>query len=164
MTASYLVIFSLLELDTHAKIKRVLLIGGKIAALLALLYLFICSLSFLTSAFRLLSGVKTGENLPYIQYSMSICKTKLTASQIRRHWLPDKHIGNTLATEFKIKIWNEGNTVIAAKTFPSWTQKRLAKIDIMTISSRLQVFYRRPALKTLALLTHKPSLIESFFP
>lgn len=40
MTASYLVIFSLLELDTHAKIKRVLLIGGKIAALLALL---ICS-------------------------------------------------------------------------------------------------------------------------
>ena len=85
MTASYPVIFSLLELDTHGKIKRVLLIGGKIVALLALLYLFICSLSFLTSAFRLLSGVKTGENLPYIQYSISICKMKLTASQICRH-------------------------------------------------------------------------------
>ena len=40
--------------------KRVCIVTFKIALLLALLYLFICSLSFLSSAFRLLGGKAAG--------------------------------------------------------------------------------------------------------
>ena len=49
------------ELDGIGKVKRVALAVGKVILLLALLYLFICSLDFLSSAFRLLGGKAAGE-------------------------------------------------------------------------------------------------------
>lgn len=49
------------ELDGRGKVKRVALSVGKVLLLLALLYLFICSLDFLSSAFRLLGGKAAGE-------------------------------------------------------------------------------------------------------
>ncbi|CAB4014614.1 sodium-dependent phosphate transport 2B-like [Paramuricea clavata] len=49
------------ELTSRGKALRVLGAFIKIALLLGLLYLFICSLSFLSSAFRLLGGKKAGE-------------------------------------------------------------------------------------------------------
>ena len=55
----------LTELDTTGKVKRVSLVLAKLILLLGLLYLFICSLSFLTSAFRLLGGKKAGKNLSF---------------------------------------------------------------------------------------------------
>lgn len=49
------------ELDGFGKVQRVALGFAKIALLLGLLYLFICSLDFLSSAFRLLGGKAAGE-------------------------------------------------------------------------------------------------------
>lgn len=49
------------ELDGFGKVKRVAWSFGKVILLLALLYLFICSLDFLSSAFRLLGGKAAGE-------------------------------------------------------------------------------------------------------
>ncbi|XP_057297475.1 sodium-dependent phosphate transport protein 2B-like isoform X2 [Hydractinia symbiolongicarpus] len=49
------------ELNTGQKCKRVLVTTAKIIVLLGLLYLFICSLSFLGSAFQLLGGKTAGE-------------------------------------------------------------------------------------------------------
>ena len=49
------------ELDGIGKVNRVALAVGKVILLLALLYLFICSLDFLSSAFRLLGGKAAGE-------------------------------------------------------------------------------------------------------
>ena len=46
------------ELDTAGRVKRALWTSVKIILLIGMLYLFICSLSFLTSAFRLLGGKK----------------------------------------------------------------------------------------------------------
>ena len=50
-----------IELTAKGKVLRVLGAFMKIALLLGLLYLFICSLSFLSSAFRLLGGKRAGE-------------------------------------------------------------------------------------------------------
>ncbi|XP_068670838.1 sodium-dependent phosphate transport protein 2B-like [Montipora foliosa] len=49
------------ELDGCGRVKRVFLVTLKIILLLGLLYLFICSLDFLSSAFRLLGGKTAGE-------------------------------------------------------------------------------------------------------
>lgn len=49
------------ELDGCGKVKRVALAVFKVSLLLGLLYLFICSLDFLSSAFRLLGGKAAGE-------------------------------------------------------------------------------------------------------
>ena len=49
------------ELDGTGKFLRVALAFTKIVLLLGLLYLFICSLDFLSSAFRLLGGKAAGE-------------------------------------------------------------------------------------------------------
>lgn len=49
------------ELDGCGKVKRVALAVGKVILLLCLLYVFICSLDFLSSAFRLLGGKAAGE-------------------------------------------------------------------------------------------------------
>lgn len=49
------------ELDGFGKFKRASWILIRIVLLLALLYMFICSLSFLSSAFRLLGGKAAGE-------------------------------------------------------------------------------------------------------
>ena len=49
------------ELDGCGKVQRVALAFGKIVLLLGLLYMFICSLDFLSSAFRLLGGKAAGE-------------------------------------------------------------------------------------------------------
>ena len=49
------------ELDGCGRVKRVALVTLKIILLLGLLYLFICSLDFLSSAFRLLGGKTAGE-------------------------------------------------------------------------------------------------------
>lgn len=49
------------ELDGWGKLKRVAFTFGKIVFLLGLLYTFICSLDFLSSAFRLLGGKAAGE-------------------------------------------------------------------------------------------------------
>ncbi|CAH3124322.1 unnamed protein product [Pocillopora meandrina] len=49
------------ELDGCGKVKRVSLAVGKVILLLGLLYVFICSLDFLSSAFRLLGGKAAGE-------------------------------------------------------------------------------------------------------
>ena len=49
------------ELDCKGKFLRVALTFTKIVLLLGLLYLFICSLDFLSSAFRLLGGKAAGE-------------------------------------------------------------------------------------------------------
>lgn len=49
------------ELDGCGKLQRVALGLGKVFLLLGLLYLFICSLDFLSSAFRLLGGKAAGE-------------------------------------------------------------------------------------------------------
>ncbi|XP_058954019.2 sodium-dependent phosphate transport protein 2B [Pocillopora verrucosa] len=49
------------ELDGCGKVKRVALAVGKVILLLGLLYVFICSLDFLSSAFRLLGGKAAGE-------------------------------------------------------------------------------------------------------
>ena len=51
----------LTELDGYGKVQRVALAFGKIVLLLGLLYMFICSLDFLSSAFRLLGGKAAGE-------------------------------------------------------------------------------------------------------
>jgi len=48
------------ELDGKGKVKRVTTLLVKITLLIGLLYLFICSLSFLSSAFRLLGGRAAG--------------------------------------------------------------------------------------------------------
>ena len=50
-----------IELDYKGKFLRVALAFTKIVLLLGLLYLFICSLDFLSSAFRLLGGKAAGE-------------------------------------------------------------------------------------------------------
>ncbi|EDO42900.1 predicted protein, partial [Nematostella vectensis] len=49
------------ELDTKGKLKRTAWGFTKVILLLGLLYMFICSLSFLSSAFRLLGGRAAGE-------------------------------------------------------------------------------------------------------
>ena len=49
------------ELDCKGKFQRVALAFTKIVLLLGLLYFFICSLDFLSSAFRLLGGKAAGE-------------------------------------------------------------------------------------------------------
>jgi len=49
------------ELTQQEKIKKTSITIGKFVALLGLLYMFICSLSFLSSAFRLLGGKAAGE-------------------------------------------------------------------------------------------------------
>ncbi|XP_066931012.1 sodium-dependent phosphate transport protein 2B-like isoform X3 [Clytia hemisphaerica] len=49
------------ELDGAGKFKRVAITFIKITLLLGLLYMFICSLSFLSSAFRLLGGKTAGD-------------------------------------------------------------------------------------------------------
>lgn len=49
------------ELDGWGKFLRVALSAGKVILLLGLLYMFICSLDFLSSAFRLLGGKAAGE-------------------------------------------------------------------------------------------------------
>ncbi|XP_074622100.1 sodium-dependent phosphate transport protein 2B-like [Acropora palmata] len=49
------------ELDGLGKVKRVALFCAKIILLLGFLYFFICSLDFLSSAFRLLGGKTAGE-------------------------------------------------------------------------------------------------------
>ena len=49
------------ELDGWGKVKRVAVTFGKVVLLLGLLYMFICSLDFLSSAFRLLGGKAAGE-------------------------------------------------------------------------------------------------------
>ncbi|XP_057297477.1 sodium-dependent phosphate transport protein 2B-like isoform X2 [Hydractinia symbiolongicarpus] len=49
------------ELDNKDKFMRVLITLLKVIALLVMLYLFICSLSFLSSAFRLLGGKTAGQ-------------------------------------------------------------------------------------------------------
>lgn len=51
----------LAELDALGKAKRVALAVAKGLGLLALLYLFVCSLDFLSSAFRLIGGRTTGK-------------------------------------------------------------------------------------------------------
>ena len=53
--------YSPTELDGRGKVRRVALVNLKIILLLGLLYLFICSLDFLSSAFRLLGGKAAGE-------------------------------------------------------------------------------------------------------
>ena len=50
-----------IELTTNGKVLRILGAFIKIALLVGLLYLFVCSLSFLSSAFRLLGGKQAGE-------------------------------------------------------------------------------------------------------
>ena len=54
-------LFIVAELTAVGKVKRALKIIGKFCLLLTLLYMFICSLSFLSSAFRLLGGKAAGE-------------------------------------------------------------------------------------------------------
>lgn len=49
------------ELDGAGKVKRVIITMMKVVLLLGLLYMFICSLSFLSSAFRLLGGKTAGD-------------------------------------------------------------------------------------------------------
>ena len=49
------------ELSTRGKVKRVTIGVVKFALLIGLIYLFICSLTFLSSAFRLLGGKTAGE-------------------------------------------------------------------------------------------------------
>lgn len=49
------------ELDNFARLKRVVTSTMKFVSLLMLLYLFICTLSFLSSSFRLLGGKTAGE-------------------------------------------------------------------------------------------------------
>ncbi|XP_029200006.2 sodium-dependent phosphate transport protein 2B-like isoform X1 [Acropora millepora] len=49
------------DLDQRGKAKRVATVFGKIVLLFVLLYFFICSLDFLSSAFRLLGGKAAGE-------------------------------------------------------------------------------------------------------
>ncbi|XP_066293032.1 sodium-dependent phosphate transport protein 2B-like [Branchiostoma lanceolatum] len=49
------------DLDTCGKVKRVALNSTKIAGLVLTMYLFICSLDFLSSAFRLLGGKAAGK-------------------------------------------------------------------------------------------------------
>ncbi|XP_056136101.1 solute carrier family 34 member 2a [Lampris incognitus] len=48
-------------LDTKGKVLRVLLVVGKMVSLLALLYMFICSLDILSSAFQLVGGKAAGD-------------------------------------------------------------------------------------------------------
>ena len=52
---------SSVDLPTQTKVGRIVKMTTKVLILLALLYLFICSLSFLSSAFRLLGGKAAGE-------------------------------------------------------------------------------------------------------
>ncbi|XP_078692345.1 sodium-dependent phosphate transport protein 2B-like [Branchiostoma floridae x Branchiostoma belcheri] len=49
------------DLDTFGKVKRVVVNATKIALLILTMYLFICSLDFLSSAFRLLGGKAAGK-------------------------------------------------------------------------------------------------------
>ena len=49
------------DLDCRGKINRVATVFAKIVLLFVLLYFFICSLDFLSSAFRLLGGKAAGE-------------------------------------------------------------------------------------------------------
>lgn len=59
------------ELDTKGKIMRVLTGIVKFALLLGLLYLFICSLDVLSSAFQLVGGKTTKINLLNIYFTDS---------------------------------------------------------------------------------------------
>lgn len=49
------------DLTTGKKVHRVCVVVGKLLALMLLLYIFFCSLDFLSSAFRLLGGKAAGE-------------------------------------------------------------------------------------------------------
>ena len=51
------------------KWKQALIVVAKCFALLVILYMFICSLSFLASAFKLLGGKSTGKNLKIHSFS-----------------------------------------------------------------------------------------------
>ncbi|XP_067652889.1 sodium-dependent phosphate transport protein 2B-like [Haliotis asinina] len=55
------------EMTGQEKLKRVLINIVKVVVLLGLLYLFICSLDFLSSAFRLLGGKAAGEALSDVE-------------------------------------------------------------------------------------------------
>ncbi|KAG0714953.1 Sodium-dependent phosphate transport protein 2A [Chionoecetes opilio] len=57
------------DMSTCDKIQRVLINTAKVALVIGFLYLFICSLDFLASAFRLIAGRTTGDimNNQYIQ-------------------------------------------------------------------------------------------------
>lgn len=50
-------------LDTKGKVLRVLVSVGKIALLLGFLYMFICSLDILSSAFQLVGGKHTNTHV-----------------------------------------------------------------------------------------------------
>jgi solute carrier family 34 (sodium-dependent phosphate cotransporter) len=66
----------LLELKPRDKVIRSGIGVAKAIGVLALLYLFICSLDFLSSAFRLVGGRTTGDMIDMIkipQTSMSTC-------------------------------------------------------------------------------------------
>lgn len=66
-----LFVFFSSELDCCGKIVRLLLILIKVSFFLAFLYLFICSLDFLSSAFKLLGG-KSILQLPLSNYDWSL--------------------------------------------------------------------------------------------
>jgi len=48
-------------MNSTARIKHVLLLIGRILGLLCLLYIFVCSLDIMSSAFRLVGGKITGK-------------------------------------------------------------------------------------------------------
>ena len=54
-------VYASTDLDRQGKIKRVAKVFAKIVLLFVFLYFFICSLDFLSSAFRLLGGKAAGE-------------------------------------------------------------------------------------------------------
>uniref|UniRef100_A0A8C6SG96 Solute carrier family 34 member 2a n=1 Tax=Neogobius melanostomus TaxID=47308 RepID=A0A8C6SG96_9GOBI len=60
---SDLLVFNLSALDTKGKVLRVLISVGKLCLLLGFLYMFICSLDILSSAFQLVGGKAAGDIL-----------------------------------------------------------------------------------------------------
>ena len=57
-----LTLLIIVDLDTSGKVKRVFMALGRGVGILVLLYLFVCSLDFLSSAFRLIGGRTTGKS------------------------------------------------------------------------------------------------------
>ena len=66
------VIFLPTDLTFKSKVRSVVVIVTKLLVVAGLLYLFVCSLNFLSNAFRLIAGRTTGM-VPWIPYSNKIC-------------------------------------------------------------------------------------------
>lgn len=92
-----------IDLDTKAKIMRVVLGVFKIGALLFLLFFFVCSLDLLSTAFRLVGGRTTGITGLSAEVNSSVF-LKLVFSEAYAFALKDRCFSNIFFNKQKWEI------------------------------------------------------------